>query len=424
MLANGGPRDGSDSHHTNPHHPVDGSFEASARQITGDLRQALSRVLLSVGADPSRPQDVSRQFGLNKNLTWKVSKVIGDDAPQVAVTHLPGRPGLAILLRRMEEAGAPPECLAALRSAIAALDDLVATHAGDRETLAVMLASLGERAAPLVVQRDEVTRKLAFQGNSAIWGTASRVQLNACFVLPSADADRLAFVVVAGFVDFRRLRPDVTWPLATLRGCERGAMPIDATVAAGGVPFMSAFCSRPLPSVRAVPTSQEGTTRFELTHGPVGITAATTCMLGCIDRASLPRWGCAVTPCAEHHVALTTPAEIAILDVFVHRSIAGSSAEGGPMPTASLYGQLPERPAYPQATRADGRLHLSEAFTPLQGAAWLGTDVPKYTSIVAAVCAAAGADPGDLHGYRLQLRYPPMPSLAVIEYVLPQRTHQ
>ena len=45
------------------------------------LRAAIIELLSAVGADPGKPQDLARRFGLNKNLTWKVSKIICESDP-------------------------------------------------------------------------------------------------------------------------------------------------------------------------------------------------------------------------------------------------------------------------------------------------------------------------------------------------------
>ena len=62
------------------------SFPKHARAVVRTVRGAFTELLISVGADPSDPQAMSRKFGLNKNLAWKISKIIQADDPSVALS--------------------------------------------------------------------------------------------------------------------------------------------------------------------------------------------------------------------------------------------------------------------------------------------------------------------------------------------------
>ncbi len=407
------------------------SFEASARVVIGEVRASLAALLESVGADATRPQTVSRQFGLNKNLTWKVSKVLGEESPQVAVTHLPGRPGMEILLQTFQQAGAPAERLTSLRSAIAALDQLVRTHAGNRETLAVMLGSFSERTEPLLMQKEEASRKLCYQGNSAIWGALARVQLSSHFVVPSVDPGRLDVAVVSGLIDFRRLRSDVAWPIATMRvGHDDGkgpsplaSRPLDPEVAAGEPPILREFCSQPIIPLRAEDGPAAHTRRFEISEGPVGNTAATTCILGRISPSLVSAWRTEEDRFGEHFTSLITPVETLVFDVFVHASLPLGTPPASEAPTISVYSQLPGVPAYPQGPRDRGLLPISEEIASIASLAQRQiSDLPDYERIVERVCRVAGCSIDDFRGYRFRLRYPPMPALAVVRYPLPERS--
>ena len=74
-----------------------------------DLQNALRVLYAAVGADPARPQAVSRQFKLNKNLTWKVAKVIQSVDPIEAVPLIPGSEGMEIF--QVSAAGAHVDVL-------------------------------------------------------------------------------------------------------------------------------------------------------------------------------------------------------------------------------------------------------------------------------------------------------------------------
>jgi hypothetical protein len=52
---------------------------SEARQALHEVRGALAEVYASAGADPAEPQGVARRYNLNRNLTWKLSRVLRSD---------------------------------------------------------------------------------------------------------------------------------------------------------------------------------------------------------------------------------------------------------------------------------------------------------------------------------------------------------
>jgi hypothetical protein len=419
------------------------AFEAAARATISEVRTSLRALFRAVDADPSRPQLVARRFGLNKNLTWKLSKVVGEEAPQVAVTHLPGKPGLAIFVRTMEAAGAPVERIAALKAALAELDALVARHAGDRETLGVMLSTFTEKPIAILAQKEESIRRASFQGNSALWGIAAQVQLGAHVLVPSrSNPDLLDIAVLGGLLGLRRLRPDVVWPIGTIRVATGGGVPtasgmneaVDASIDLAAdptqVPLLRDYCTQPLPDLRIEDGVQPGTKRVVLGEGPVGNTAATTFLTGRIGRGLVGRWKSDRDQFGEHLVSLTTPVETAIIDLFVHADLELGREDRAGAPVGMLYGQLPGMPSYPNTQPSRGLLPLSEKVLPLGSGASLleaieSTEVPQYRAMLADVAARLGVErdafAATFRGYRLRLRWPPMPVTAVLRSPLPTR---
>ena len=69
------------------------------------LRGSLTELIASAGGDARKPQEVSRRFGIDKSLAWKVSRVIKAMAPHEALTHVPGVAAFEILFETMERAG-------------------------------------------------------------------------------------------------------------------------------------------------------------------------------------------------------------------------------------------------------------------------------------------------------------------------------
>src|SRR5262249_42977063 len=144
--------------------------------------------------------------------------------------------------------------------------------------------------------REESHRKKLFQGASAIWGVKARAQVAAHFIAP-ADGGTLDIAMACGLVDLRRLRSEVPWPVASVRQFAGDGAPqpndvwepVDPDLGQSDVPLMREFCSQPEPALRTAP-GMAGATRYELVEGPVGNTAAVTCMTGWIHRRCVSRY--------------------------------------------------------------------------------------------------------------------------------------
>lgn len=432
---------GSGSHqpasHTPAHHRAGpaareepATFAEQVRDATRRVRTALAEALASVNADPARPQGVARRLGLDKNLAWKAARIVTDDDLLTAVGRLPGKPGAKILIEALEKSRASESAVGSLRESLADFDRLVETHAGDRETLQKMLTgeSRESRAA-----RDEQNRKLSFQGNSGTWGVQARVQFGMHFVAPTTirgSEHMLDLATVSGLIDFRRLRPDVAWGISMLRQFrddgtipkEMRIEPVDPTEAADWnpqmPPMMRSFCSSPLPQMRAVPT-RSGVLRYELVEGPVGNTAAMTVLTGWFRRAAVDRYRTKQDWSGEHMVTLSTPAEELVHDLYMHRDLHFAMP-----PRAVMHSQLPGQPMYPESPRDHGLLPLAHDIVSLDellASERVPTEVPRMSEMLAMTAARLGWSMDDFEGYRLRLRYPPMPALSVIRYPLPER---
>lgn len=393
-------------------------FADHARAVVRAVRGAFSELLTSVGADPQAPQEFGRQFDLNKNLAWKISKIIQTDDPSVALLQMPGPSGIKIFLGRVERAGAGANVLETARQAVSAYEDLIRVHSGDRATLDIMASELSAAGRQ---QRDEYHRKLLFQGASYVWGVQARVMLKVGVVGLSSETGLLDFASVSALIDFRRFRPDVAWVMATRRSrnddgsdmATSASEPID-TRHVGQVPLMADFCSQPLPELRRVlsPTGVD----FELVEGAVGNAGTQTCVVGAIQRR-IPYYRMPENEWGEHTVICDTPAELLIVDLFMHEQFKFAIP-----PEVALYSELGAAVPYPGRGRERHRLPLSEQLADLgTGPLLLATpEVPRYRQMVQTVFDRVGWNPTHFHGFRMKIAYPACPTALVLRYPLPE----
>jgi len=393
-------------------------FPTHARAVVRSIRGSFTEAIASGGADPTDCQSIGRSLGLNKNLAWKISRIIQDEDPSSVLMQMPGAGGLKIFLRAVESAGIEPKLVRSAQNAISEYEELIKLHSGDRTTFDMMCAELGPAGRSRL---DEQNRKQLFQGGSAVWGVQARVNLKVGVIGPGAAPGLIDFVSVNALIDFRRIRPDATWVMATRQaknddGTQMPTAPreaIDPAFADPEVaPLMGEFCSSPLPELRRV--ADVFGTSFVLPEGPVGNAGSLTCVVGVIHREILAyrtsenEWG-------EHSARSDIPAELFMVDLFIHESLGFAM-----QPKISLLSDL--HAGSPGAKSAKCGLPLSE---PLRD---LGTgphapatpEVPRYSQLIQALYDRTGWTPTEFCGFRMKIPYPAYPANLVLRYPLPE----
>ncbi len=401
------------------HEAIGLGLDEACRNAVLGLRGALLDLYAEVGADPERPQEVSRRFKLDKSLTWKISKVLRSDDAIDVVGLIPGGEGVSRLLNAMSAAGANETTVSRVRGAMRAFDDMVATHAGDRATLDLFLDSMHPGASM------QESRRLAFLGNSGILGLQTRVRFATRLIAPSQqDPRRLDFVLVTGLRDLRRLRPIPTWPIYRFMNFKddlsteefhRSIRPLESRE--GGGPhdwLMPSWCSQPIPALGV--READKSVIYELVEGPVGRTGEIDLTFGYIDRCAVPRFATPQDRLGQFSTGVTTPAESTLIDFFVHRSMTEMESLAARLvmqvPGFGTEAGLSTLPIQLRFTRLAGR--PPQAATPL---------IEDYHKLVASIFsthgAALGWDPSEFYGLRLIIEHPPLNATVLTSYELP-----
>ncbi len=390
---------------------------ADTKSAVLGLRRALNELFASVGADPTRPQELSRQFKLDKTLTWKISRVIREDDASAAVAHVPGRRRMLSLVSSMRTAGAPVDLVDATMAAFDEFERLVDVHSGDRETLDVMVTSVSSDAGR---RRQETFRKAGFQSNAAVWGVKAKLQIAMNIVGPAGADGSLDTGTLCGFVGLQRLRANLPWAIAnvvswdgpSVGGTESpSSQPV--SLGEGGV-LIPDFCSSPLPPVRTVQVNGKDH-RYELAEGAIGRRDAVSVFLGWKWQGFASAYGLSEGELGEHGMYMSTPVETAILELWIHRSLTFALD-----PKARVYSNLPSGPKYPQEGPDVGFLPLGSEVADL-GVGALGassSEYPQGPELLTYGARNMGIDPDELHGFRFRLKYPPIPTFAVMQHPL------
>lgn len=396
------------------------TFEDHCSTALDGLRASLTELYQAAGADPESPQGISREYGVNRNLSWKVSRIMRAEDPYAVFHHLPGVAGLHILLDAFLTAGAPKVKVEGVRAAIVEFERMVKLHAGDRQTLELMLDSLAPEHAPS--EPLEVSRKLAFRGNSGIWGVQAKLRLRTVMIAPNPeDPAVLDIAQVSGLLGVRRFRHGAAWPLFQREdfnddGSRRviRETPLDPVNSDPATMMMPEFCSAPLPTIRSTPTPLG--TRYEQVGGELGNRGATTCVYGSYLRRFAPRHRDEKNVRGEFFTSINAPVEHLLFDVIVHRDLVADrfdlraevlQAESS-SPFFDRHGTgLP----CPERVRRLGA-NTPRVATPM---------APRYGEIIDRVYERLAWDPQDFRGYRYEMKYPPLPCTVVLSYELPEQ---
>lgn len=380
------------------------------------VRGAITELITSVGADPRKSQELTRRFGIDKSLAWRISRVVKAPEAAAALPHMPGEAGLDIFLAAMQRAGAEKKVLAQAREATLEFQRIVEHHLGDRPTLELVLDSLPSQKT----DRLALSRKLAFRGNSGIWGMQARVRVNTIIFAPNADdPDMIDSLRLGGWVDFRRLRADAECTLFRRRAYRGGESVSAAEIAldpdepSDGPMLLKDFCSPSLPPITA--TEDDGSFVYELGPSPVGNTGTFSLFFAALSRKLGSRFAVEAGDTAEFHAMIYAPVETLMFDMIVHHSLHFAMN-----PTLSVYGQVSsdlwsrkKRVVLPiEAQRHQLGARPPVVTTPL---------VKEYTNLIRHVFSRVGWNPDEFVGTRFTLDYPPFPATVGVSVPLEQR---
>ena len=396
------------------------AFQEQAAGVLRAVRTAFSEILDVLPNRVRRPNEVAKALGIDRKLGWNIYKVVQTSDPFMAADHVPGSSGTHIFLDAARAARVPAERIDAANRAIADFERLIEVHAGDRTTLKMMLASCSPRGRERV---DVAHRRAAFRANSYIWGVQARTQLKADFLHPGATPGTLDIASLRGFLGLRRIRDNVPWVIARARCTDNDGQVRRTFVREALDPFQSSeheapllrpFCTSPLPALRRL-RSAHGFLEDELVEGPIGNTAAITCITGEVSRS-------VASCCRDEHnthaeliARMRTPCEALVFDQLVYDGLFGPLE-----PELGVCSELAGAVPYPTSGAGRQMLPVFETVTYLgKGPSVLHTaDVPRYAEMARFVFDRLGWDGDRFDVYRVRMVFPPIPTSVVMRYDL------
>lgn len=394
-------------------------FEEHYADAVRHLRSALIESFLAAQADSESPRDAARTLGIDKTLAWKLGRIINEESIERVASSIPGANAVQLVIDAFARVGVDKEIIARVRSAFDEFDSMVEIHTGDREALGLLLDSMAFSGADRLVK----SRKLAFRGNSGIWGAQARLRMNATFIAPNKEQPKLLdFAQIGGFLDFQRLRSDTAWPMFRLRDfnddgtevTQSGRHPLVEDYNPKTPHLLEEFASGVDPDI-LVKDINSGLL-YEIVGGPVGRTGLCSTFYGYADQALFGRYRDEHNDLGEVLCLVNLPIEMLMMDLIIHHSIAEEIE-----PEAVIYGRASGELNEHEHRDRRSLLPISEKLKRLGKNALLASpQIPRYPELAQLVFDRCGFDPSEFVTYRLMIPYPPMTSTVSIRFTLPE----
>jgi hypothetical protein len=404
----------------------DASLTPTSRAFESDVEAALSALQAALGAavdaldeHPRKATDLMRQLDLERNLAWKIFRLIHERDIFVAARFVPGAASIDAFITAAAAAGADSVLMDRVRDAAASYDKVLRLHAGDRVSADIMLGNRGGEAAELAL------RRAGFRAASALAGVQAQVQVQTFVMAPSASGDgSIDGVAIKGFVDLRRMRPNAPVVIGRAMSTDDSGMVIKTTANElidpaepdQVVPLLTEFCSSPLPRFRRVPADPPFI-EYELVEGPVGRTGAATFMSATVVRALGSLYRDENNKNLDTVTRIRTPAEVLVCDVLVR---SDQFPHDHPLPRAALYSEIYGEALRRGPSRERYRLAWSEKVEHLgRGLACAqSADVPRYPKMLQHVMDRLEWDGAAFDVYRVRIEYPYTPTSLVVSFDL------
>lgn len=371
------------------------------------LQSSVAEALAAAGVDATKTRESARVLGLNRGLTWRISRLLRANDDLSAVSDVPGRESMVRLFDTCAGLGASSATVETALRAVDEFEAAVEACAGDRKTLTLLIANRGESTS---IGEADRTRRRLFEGACGVWGVQARVRFVTVFAFPSPeDSNLINAAHTTGYIDFRRLG-NRTWPMVyeVVHNSAGELAPFRRTALMPGsgmgdaIPLMQEFCEPQNPPIST--RVSQGFRIFELESGPVGNEGLTTCVFGTLLHGLYPRYP-AEPETAGFMLLIQTPVEHVIFDLFLHRDLDVIE-----LPRTELLDRL----TFPHGNNESEfdlqRMPLAERPRRLApGAAGAFTHlIPWYPRLLGQITERIGQPINAFDGSRFELAYPPI----------------
>ncbi|MEM1166413.1 MAG: hypothetical protein AAGI30_09020 [Planctomycetota bacterium] len=187
--------------------PADDAFGTDLDDAYAAFRLSLVSVLRDAAVESRSGTAIASELKVNRQLAWQLATIASERAASIGLKQLPGTRGMQRFADACAARPVAAERLLALRSALAALEDVVARHVGDRAELGLFAAAW----EPTELERaSEPLRRDGYRAQCALLGVRAETQIRAVVFAPSrrGDPNTMSYGGYQCFAGLTRLRRD------------------------------------------------------------------------------------------------------------------------------------------------------------------------------------------------------------------------
>lgn len=426
--------------HPPEHQGQQTEFETAARLALIRLRGALADMLNTAPDDASnegvgrskadrasggrvrRAVDIERTLNVDRTTSWRLHKIASAGDPLSVGIHVPGPTSMQRVLKQAAGRSVPADKIEAVRVAYEGVDEIITRYAGDRATFDSIVSGFADDEANQV---DLAHRRLAFRGQSHIWGMQARVRMATYIFIPNArDPSLIDGAMIHGYYDLRWLRTGASLTMTSIAVANDKGQDVTAVIEQLGdntskIGLLEQFSDNPPPPMRLY-ERQDGIVSFEILGNQIGLPASTTCLFGHIARGSKPIYKTELDTHLRPMIVNKLPAESLVFNVLLHKGTFGQ------LPASSFLLSELNRMGVPTADAESRRLY---ELPMKERVAYVGTginalhtsELPGYSDLLAWVTDHIHIDAQDFHAYHFRAEYPPTPASVVVEFPLLER---
>jgi hypothetical protein len=298
-------------------------FTAQAVDAYLKARESLVAWVRAFPKPIRRPRDLQLVSQLDYTLCWQIITVT-KSAGLGGAAYIPGPVSLKRMIAESQRQRLPEEVVATLKEGLGQFYDAAKAHADSRAGFGSMIAA--------VTSGDSIelsTRKNAYRFESEIWGRQLGVihQLVAITARPTPST--VSSLLVSSSLNCRRLRPNAArsfwgyYEPPEGPAIEANFQPFEEEAFKSlGAPLMPQFCSSPLPKLRMA-HYDNGWTHAEVEEDGIGRRSAVDVVFGVRLPQDILTEGIQTPYAATTSARLSSPTELLVMDLMVHRPSFG-----------------------------------------------------------------------------------------------------
>ena len=393
--------------HTEP--PKSGASQAALegriRSVIGNLRQTFMNVLSELPGAPLRSLELARLLNVNKTLASRIGQALRTPDPLACAHRMPGPEALRILLSAAAKKGVAKSAIAAAEGVVGDFDQLLRLDFENRDGLDAFIS----HSLPSARAKYEFANKQAmFKAAANLKGVYADIHMSAFLIHPGATPDRYDYVLLAGLLGLRRLRPEATAHISNEHLTEseepRSRLTIDGDTVEGmhGL-LLDRFCSTPTPQI-VVKRLGRGVD-YVLADNGVGPNSAQDLVFAEAARGLYNRYQMPDMPRLRGAgVDVEQPVRTLILDLMLHEDVWPQAG-----PILSIYDTVVRGSADPNDRARDSdKLDLLESldFLGWNIAKFGAEEIPRYREMLDYVCRKMGWNGERFRNYRCRIQYP------------------